>query len=166
MLVRDSTPDDVPAITTIYAHSVLHGLASFEVEPPTKSEMAGRREAILAAGLPYLVAEADGKIAGYAYAGPYRTRPAYRHTVENSVYVDGRFQGRGAGRLLLAALIERCEAAGRHEMVAIIGDSGNQASIALHAALGFVMVGTLRNVGFKHERWLDSVIMQRSLDPR
>ncbi len=161
--VRDSTDDDLPAVAAVYAHHVLHGLASFEVEPPSRAEMASRRGEVLRAGLPWLVADDDGEVVGYAYAGPYRSRPAYRHTVENSVYVSRLHQGRGVGRLLLAELIRRCEAAGRREMVAIIGDSANRASIALHRALGFEHVGVLRNVGFKHGRWLDSVLMQRRL---
>ena len=164
--VRDSTPGDVPAIASIYAHHVLHGLASFELEPPSRAEMASRRDAVLRAGLPWLVADDDGEVVGYAYAAPYRSRPAYRRTVENSVYVSPHRLGRGAGRLLLAELIRRCEASDRREMVAIIGDSANRASIALHRALGFEHVGVLRNVGFKRGRWLDSVLMQRRLRER
>jgi len=161
--VRPATDADMAAVAAIYAGHVLHGSASFEIEPPDVVEIARRRTAVLAAGLPYLVAQADGVVAGYAYAVPYRPRPAYRFTVEDSVYLAEGFAGRGIGRALLGELVVRCRAAGRREMVAIIGDSANAASIGLHRALGFRHVGTLTDVGFKHGRWLDSVIMQLSL---
>lgn len=125
--------------------------------------MARRRQAVIAAGLPYLVAELDGRIAGYAYASPFRPRPAYAATVENSVYVANWAQRRGVGRALLSALIDACVAAGKRQMIAVIGDSGNVASIGLHQAMGFSHVGTLQEVGFKHGRWLDVVLMQRPL---
>ncbi len=163
MNVRDAAEADIAAITAIYRHHVRHGVASFELEPPDEAEMTRRWRGTLDAGSPFLVADQDGAVIGYAYVGPYRPRPAYRHTVENSVYVAHDCQKRGAGRALLGALIARCRSAGRKEMVAIIGDSGNTPSIALHRAFGFRHVGTLNNVGFKHERWLDSVIMQLSL---
>ena len=158
--VRDA---DLAAITAIYGQSVATGTASFELEPPDLGEMRRRRDTLLAGGFPYLVAEVEEGILGYAYAGPYRPRPAYRATVEDSIYLAAAAQGRGIGRLLLAALIEAAEAGGFRQMVAVIGDSRHQASIRLHAALGFRLVGVLENVGFKHGRWLDSVLMQRSL---
>lgn len=161
--VRDATADDVPAVVDIYTPQVLLHSATFEEVPPTVPEMAARRDGILAAGLPFLVAERDGAILGYAYAGPYRARPAYRHTVENSVYVREGLAGQGIGGALLAALVARCEAGPWRQMVAVIGDSGNAASIALHRRHGFAPVGTLRAVGFKHGRWVDTVLMQRAL---
>ena len=163
-LVRDASEADLPAVAAIYAHHVLTGIASFEETPPTVDEMAGRRAAVLALGAPYLVAELDGAIAGYAYAGSYRARPAYRHTLEDSVYVAPDAFGRGVGRALLDELIVRCETAGTfRQLIAVIGDSANAGSIALHAACGFEMVGTFRAVGFKFGRWIDSVMMQRAL---
>lgn len=162
-VIRASRPEDIPAITEIYSVHVRHGLGSFELIPPSTADMSQRREAVLASGLPYLVAELDGRVAGYAYAGPYRPRPAYRYTVENSVYVADWAQRRGVGRALLNALIPACEAAGKRQMIAVIGDSGNHASIELHRAAGFQHVGLLKTVGFKHDRWLDVVIMQREL---
>jgi len=163
MQVRDSTAEDVAAIAAIYGHHVLHGVASFELETPSEKEIDRRRAAILEEDLPHLVADREGVVIGFAYAGPYRARPAYHHTVENSVYVDPDYLGLGVGRTLLGALITRCREAGRREMIAIIGDSDNRASIALHMAMGFRHTGTFENVGFKHGRWLDSALMQRSL---
>jgi phosphinothricin acetyltransferase len=136
ILVRPSTQDDLPAIQAIYAHHVTHGFGSFEEVPPDVREMAARRLAIVERGLPHLVAEADGRVLGYAYAGPYRPRPAYRYTVENSVYVAPEAIRHGVGRALLTTLIEVCEAGPWRQMIAVIGDRGNTASIALHAALG------------------------------
>jgi phosphinothricin acetyltransferase len=164
-VLRHATPADVPAITAIYGHHVLHGLGSFETTPPDESEMRGRLEAVQEKGLAWLVAEWDGRIAGYAYASVYRARPAYRYALEDSVYVDPACGGRGVGRALLERLIAECEAIGFRQLVAVIGDSGNVASIRLHAALGFEMAGTLRAIGWKHGRWVDSVIMQRRLGP-
>lgn len=164
-VIRHSVPEDIPEITAIYALNVREGFASFELTPPSEAEMAQRRQAVIAAGLPHLVADLDGRVAGYAYAGPYRPRPAYCHTVENSVYIADWAQRRGIGRALMNALIAACEAAGKRQMIAVIGDSGNMASIALHRAAGFLHIGTLKNVGFKHGRWLDSVFMQRCLGP-
>jgi phosphinothricin acetyltransferase len=163
LLVRPSIEADISAITAIYAHAVGHGTASFEVEPPDEAEMARRRQAVLAGGYPYLVAEIDGTLAGYAYAGAYRPRPAYRFTVEDSIYVALDRQGSGVGRALLVALIEACEALGFRQMVAVIGDSASQGSIRLHESLGFRPVGVLEAIGFKHGRWLDVVLMQRAL---
>ena len=163
VVVRPSRAEDLDAIQAIYAHHVLHGLASFEEAPPDAAELAQRREAILARGLPYLVAEIDGKVVGYAYAGPYRARSAYRYTLEDSVYVAEGWNGRGIGRVLLTRLVAECERWGGRQLVAVIGDSGNTGSIALHAALGFTHAGLLPAVGFKHGRWVDSVLMQRQL---
>ena len=162
--IRPAKISDIPAITRIYAHAVDYGTASFELMPPDDTEMARRLNDLTDKGFPYLVAEIDGVLAGYAYAGPYRTRPAYRHTVENSVYVAQNSQRRGVGRALLAALIEAAQGRGFRQMIAVIGDSPRQAaSIGLHEALGFHHVGILQDVGFKHGRWLDSVLMQREL---
>ena len=164
MLVRNSRPDDLERIQVIYAHHVLTGLASFEEVPPDVAELERRRGDILERGMPYVVAEIDGTIAGYAYAGPYRLRTAYRYTVEDSIYVDPACVGRGVGRALLAEVIARCEQAGCRQMIAVIGDSGNAASIGLHRSLGFEPAGVLKSVGFKFGRWVDSVMMQRSLN--
>lgn len=161
--IREGEAADIPAITAIYAHAVRYGTASFELEPPDEAEMARRREALIAGGYPYLVAERDGRVAGYAYASAYRPRPAYRFTVEDSVYVDPDFQGRGVGRALLTALIETCEARGFRRMIAVIGDTVSTGSIALHGALGFSHVGTIPALGYKHDAWRDTVLMQRPL---
>jgi phosphinothricin acetyltransferase len=163
--LRDSRDDDVPAIQAIYAYHVRHGTGSFELEPPTVDEMRARRADVLKNGFPYLVAEVDGKVVGFAYANFFRMRPAYRFTVEDSVYVDEAARGTGVGRRLLATLIARCELAGCRQMLAIIGDSFNTASIALHARCGFRFAGTMRSTGWKFERWLDTVIMQKELGP-
>ena len=162
-VIRAASDADMAAIATIYGHHVLHGTASFETEPPTLEEMARRRAAVESRGLPYPVAEMEGEVVGYAYAAPYRPRPAYRFTVEDSVYIHPDRMGKGIGRQLLGALI-RCSAeAGAKQMVAIIGDSGNTASIRLHQSAGFVHVGVLRSVGLKFGCWLDTVLMQRAL---
>lgn len=164
-IVRPARPDDLAAIAAIYGHHVLTGLATFELVPPSAEEMARRFAAIVEAGLPWLVAEEAGRVVGYAYAGPWRPRPAYRHTVEDSVYLAPDAQGRGIGRALLAAVIAACEAGGFRQMIAVIGDSANAASIGLHRALGFRAVGTLQAVGFKFGRFVDTVTMQRALGP-
>jgi L-amino acid N-acyltransferase YncA len=165
--IRPARPSDVAAITRIYAHAVLHGTASFEIDPPDEAEMGRRHSALVAGSHPYLVAqEGDdhvGAVLGYAYAGPYRARPAYRHTVEDSIYIDPQAQRRGIGRALLGALIADSEARGFRQMIAVIGDSAQAPSIALHEALGFRLIGTFEAVGFKFGRWLDSVLMQRPL---
>jgi L-amino acid N-acyltransferase YncA len=161
--IRPVRPADIAAVTRIYAHAVQHGTASFELEPPDLKEMTRRLEALNAGGFPYLVADAGSEIVGYAYAGPYRARPAYRYSVEDSVYIAPNAQRRGLGRLLLDQLIVESEARGYRQMIAVIGDSAQHASIALHAALGFRMIGTLEAVGWKFGRWLDSVLMQRPL---
>ena len=162
-LIRDSSAADIPAITAIYAHWVTHGLASFEVDPPDPTEMARRRDAVLAAGFPYLVAEAPEGLLGYAYASAYRTRPAYRFSVENSVSVAPGAGRRGIGLALMEEVIAQCTGAGFRQMVAVIGDSGNAASIALHKRAGFTPAGLLKAAGWKHGRWVDSVLMQRPL---
>jgi phosphinothricin acetyltransferase len=161
--VREAVASDAPRIAAIYAHHVLHGLASFETEPPDGAEIARRLGEVRARGLPYLVAEADGRVVGYAYAAPYRSRPAYRYTVENSVYVDRDCTGRGVGRQLLERLVAAAAACGCRQMIAVIGDSANRPSIALHESCGFARVGLLPAVGFKFGRWVDSVLMQRAL---
>jgi L-amino acid N-acyltransferase YncA len=163
MRLRAATEADMAAVQAIYAHHVLTGFASFEEVPPDVEEMTARFRAFTEKGLPYIVAEKDGAVVGYSYAGPYRTRSAYRFTVENSVYVDKDFAGQGIGRALLMELIKLCEAGPWREMIGIIGDSGNIASIELHKSLGFRMVGTLENVGFKHGRRVDTVLTQRAL---
>ena len=161
--IRTASPADIPAITQIYAHAVRHGTASFELEPPDEAEMAARLQALLKGRYPYLVAQSGGAVVGYAYAGPYRARPAYRFSVENSVYVAPEAHRRGIGRLLLDRLISESEARGYRLMIAVIGDSAQAPSIALHRAAGFKLVGALEGVGYKFDRWLDTVLMQRSL---
>ena len=163
--VRPAVLADIPAITRIYAHAVRHGTASFELDPPDEAEMTRRMQALLDGGFPYIVAENGGDLAGYAYAGPYRTRPAYRFTVEDSIYVDPNAHRRGIGRVLLVRLIEESERRGFRQMLAVIGDSAQTPSIEVHRALGFRLVGNFENVGFKFGRWLDSVLMQRDLGP-
>jgi len=162
-IIRAATPEDIAAITRIYAEAVVHGTASFELAPPDEAEMARRYETLVAGGYPYLVAECDGVLAGYAYAGPYRARPAYQWCVEDSIYLASQFHRRGIGKRLLSELIGASEQRGYRQMIAVIGDSAQAASIALHAACGFVMVGTLRAVGFKFGQWLDTPLMQRAL---
>jgi len=165
LAVRDACEADLPRITQIYAHHVRTGLASFETDAPDEAQMRSRLEAVRAKAFPYLACEFEGRVAGFAYASLYRARPAYRFTLEDSIYVDPEFGGRGIGRALLARLIERCEAIGCRQLVAVIGDSHNAASIGLHSALGFRMAGTLGSIGFKHGRWVDSVLMQRAIGP-
>ena len=164
ILVREARPGDLDAITAIYAHHVRHGLASFEETPPERAEMERRYRAIVARNLPYLVAEPEsGEVLGYASAGPYRTRPGYRYSLENTVYVAPGADGQGLGGALLEELIRRCTDLGYRQMVAVIGDTDNRPSIRLHESLGFRRVGTLSAIGFKFGRWVDSVIMQRAL---
>lgn len=162
-VVRDATEADLDAIHAIYAHHVRHSVASFEETPPDVDELRDRRDAVLRHGLPYLVAECDGRIAGYAYATPYRTRSAYRHTIEDSIYIDDAQRGRGIGRALLAALLARCEAGPWRQMIAVIADGGTGGSTSLHRAFGFEPAGVLKAVGFKHGRWIDTALMQRAL---
>ena len=164
--IRPAASGDLAAITAIYEEAVRYGTASFEIEPPDEREMTRRFEALRAGSYPYLVAEQDGAnnvILGYAYAGPYRARPAYHWSLEDSIYVATSAHRRGIGRMLLERLIADAEAGGFRQMVAVIGDSANAGSIELHRALDFRMVGTFDNIGFKFGRWLDSVLMQRPL---
>jgi len=162
-LIRDATEADLPAIQAIYAHHVLTGVASFEEVPPCVDELRTRLASVRNHGLPYMVAEIDGEVAGYCYATPYRPRAAYRNTIEDSIYVSDAYRGRGLGRVLLKALIERCEAGPWRQMIAVIADGGSGGSLSLHQQLGFELIGTLKAVGFKHGRWLDSTLMQRKL---
>jgi phosphinothricin acetyltransferase len=161
--IRPARISDIPAIARIYAQAVREGTASFEIDPPDEAEMQRRYQALQAGRFPYLVAQCDGAIAGYAYAAPYRARPAYDWSVEDSVYVAPEWHRHGVGRALLTALIEEAEARAFRQMVAVIGDTANTASVELHRATGFRLVGTLENIGFKFNRWLDSVLMQRAL---
>ncbi|MBE7416886.1 MAG: N-acetyltransferase family protein [Ideonella sp.] len=165
LLIRSSRDDDLGAITAIYAEAVRNGSASFELAAPDADEMALRRRAVLQAGLPWLCAERAGTVLGYAYAGPFRPRPAYRFCVEHSIYIDAAARRQGIGVLLLAELVARCEAWGARQMVAVIGDSANAGSIAVHAAAGFRAAGRIDQVGWKFGRWLDVVFMQRALGP-
>jgi len=162
--VRPVRDDDLPAITAIYAHHVRTGTASFEEVPPDEAEMRVRCAKVLDAGLPYLIAERDGKLLGYAYATHYRPRSAYRFTLEDSVYIAADATGQGVGRALLLTLIARCEGGPWRQLIANVGDSGNAASLALHTACGFVPAGVLKSVGFKFGRWIDTVLMQRPLN--
>ena len=163
MLIRPASAADFVAIQSIYAHHVLHGLASFEETPPSVPEMRRRYDEVISRGLPYLVAEQSGEIIGYGYCTPYRTRSAYRHTLEDSVYVREGQHRKGIGKAILVALIERSEQLGYRQLIAVIGDSAQAPSIGLHASLGFLRAGTLRSVGCKFGRWVDTVIMQRPL---
>ena len=163
--LREARPGDGAALQRIYTHHVLHGFGSFEEFPPDAQEMERRRAAVQEHGLPYLVAEASGRVLGFAYAAQYRPRSAYRFTVEDSVYVAPDAMGRGIGRQLLGEVIALAEAAGMRQMIAVIGDSANAGSIRLHERLGFTRAGVFVAVGWKRERWLDSVLMQRALGP-
>lgn len=163
LIVRDATEADMAFVQAIYAHHVLEGLASFETEAPDLQEMSRRRLEVLDRGLPYRVAILDGKVCGFAYANFFRPRAAYRHTVEDSIYVDPAFVGRKVGSTLLHDLIERCTELGYRQMIAVIGDSGNAASIGLHKHLGFEITGHLKSTGFKLGRWVDTMLMQRPL---
>lgn len=165
ILIRAAAAPDLAAITAIYDHAVRTGTATFELEPPTLVDMTARFDNLTGAGFPYLVATTDGHVAGYAYAGPYRPRPAYRFTVENSVYLPPEAQRKGIGLKLLTSLIDASTARGFRQMIAVIGDSANAGSIGVHTRAGFEMIGTHRNVGFKFGRWLDTVMMQRELGP-
>ncbi|MEO8558275.1 MAG: N-acetyltransferase family protein [Rhodospirillales bacterium] len=165
IVLRDATPADLPAIHAIYAHHVMHGLGSFEETPPSLEEITQRYRAVRDKNMPYLVVTQSSKILGYAYAGAYRPRIAYRYTVEDSIYVAHDAAGKGVGKILLSELLARCTAMDFRQMVAVIGDSANTGSIGLHKALGFEMIGNLKSVGFKFGRWIDSIYMQRALGP-
>ena len=164
MIIRAAAESDADALAAIYGHAVLHGFGTFETEPPDAATMDARRREIQGYGLPFLVAEADGRVLGYAYAGPFRPRPGYRFTVEDSVYVAPDAVGRGVGRAVLAKVLDACEAYGLRQVVAVIGDSENAASIGLHRALGFEPAGVGRGFGHKHGRWVDIVWMQKPLN--
>jgi len=163
LLIRPSTPADLPAITAIYGWNVLNGTGTFELEAPDEADMACRRDDVLAKGLPWLVAERGGQVLGYAYANHFRPRRAYRFCLEDSIYLSSDAAGQGVGRLLLAELMAQCEARGARQMLAVIGDSANTASIAVHRALGFEPSGVIKSAGWKFGRWLDVVLMQREL---
>lgn len=164
MIIRDALESDAEALAAIYGHHVLHGFGSFEEIPPTAADMAGRRKAVVDRGLPYLVAETDGKVLGFACAGPFRPRAAYRYTVEDSVYVAPDATGRGVGKAVLEAVLTSCTALGLRQVMAVIGDSGNAASIGLHRSLGFQQAGVAKGLGYKHGRWVDIVWMQKQLN--
>jgi L-amino acid N-acyltransferase YncA len=164
MIVRPATSADADALAAIYGDAVLHGFGTFEEEPPSPTDMDGRRRAVQDKGLPYLVAELDGQVVGFAYAGPFRPRAAYRYTLEDSVYVSPDAKGKGVGRAVLTAVIAACEALGIRQLMAVIGDTGNLGSIGLHRSLGFEQTGVGKSVGFKHGRWVDIVHMQKPLN--
>jgi phosphinothricin acetyltransferase len=164
MIVREATEADASDLAAIYRDAVLHGFGTFEEEPPTAVDMDARRRAVQDKGLPYLVAEVDGRVLGFAYAGPFRPRAAYRYTLEDSVYVSPDAKGQGVGRAVLSAVIEACEALGIRQLMAVIGDTQNAGSIGLHKALGFEQTGVGKSVGFKHGRWVDIVHMQKALN--
>jgi phosphinothricin acetyltransferase len=164
MLIRAATAADTGALADIYGHHVLYGFGTFEEVPPSAADMEARRLATMAHGLPYLVAEQAGRVLGFAYAGPFRPRAAYRYAVEDSVYIAPDATGRGVGRAVLSAVLQACEALGMRQVIAVIGDSGNAASIGLHRALGFQEAGVGRSLGFKHGRWVDIVWMQKPMN--
>ena len=164
--IRACEERDILSVTEIYGHHVLHSPGTFEIEPPSHAEMARRRSELFDTGFPYLVAQRDGLVVGYAHVGPYRARPAYRYTIENSIYVRPGHVRQGLGRLLMGALLSECATKDFRQIIAVIGDSANVASIRLHEELGFRRVGTLHSVGFKFQRWLDTVLMQKELDGR
>ena len=163
LLIRPSTPADLPAITAIYEWNVRHGTGTFELDAPDESEMARRREDVLSKGLPWLVVQREGVVLGYAYANHFRPRKAYRFCLEDSVYLAPEAKGQGLGRLLLAELLARCEAAGARQMLAVIGDSANLGSIGVHRTLGFEHIGVMKAAGWKFDEWRDVVIMQKAL---
>jgi phosphinothricin acetyltransferase len=163
MLISPTLESDIACLTRIYHHHVLHGSGSFEIDPPDEAEMTRRWKAVMAQGMPHLVLRQGEQVMGYAYCQPFRPRLAYRHTLEDSIYLHPQAMGQGWGRALLAELLVRAEHAGGRQMLAVIGDSANQGSIRLHSALGFEHVGVMRSSGWKHGRWLDTVLMQRPL---
>ena len=159
--IRSSTPADLPAITAIYAHHVLHGTGTFETTPPTEADMDTRRADVLSKGLPYLVAEDGGQLLGFAYCQWFKPRPAYRFSAEDSIYLHPDAAGKGVGKQLLAALTQEAEAVGIRKLIAVIGDSGNRGSVGVHQALGFEQVGVIKSCGWKFDRWLDIVLMEK-----
>ena len=161
--IRPSRDQDLPAITAIYAHHVLHGTGTFETEPPSEADMVGRRADVLAKGLPYLVAEEDGRVLGYAYCQWFKPRPAYRFSAEDSIYLHPDAQGKGLGKALLAELARQAEAVGIRKLIAVIGDSGNKGSVGVHEALGFQPVGVIQSCGWKFGKWLDIVLMEKQI---
>ena len=163
--VRDRRDADMARITEIYTHHVMHGSSSWELSPPDTAEMSRRAAALTEAGYPYLVAEINGQVVGYAYAGAYRPRPAYRNTVEHSIYIDDAVRRGGIGRILLESLIESCTKLGFRQMIAIVGDSQNRQSIEFHEKMGFTHVGKVQDIGYKFDRWMDQIILQRALGP-
>jgi len=163
LFIRPSSPADVPAIADIYGWNVLNGTGTFELEAPDHAEMARRRDDVLGKGLPWLIAEREGQVLGYAYANHFRPRRAYRFCLEDSIYLAPAAHGQGVGKLLLAELLSQCEARGARQMLAVIGDSANAGSIGVHRALGFEQTGLIRSAGWKFDRWLDVVMMQRAL---
>jgi phosphinothricin acetyltransferase len=163
--IRPSTDTDVAAIAAIYTHHVLHGTGTFEIDPPTAEDMAARRADVLAKRLPYLVAEEDGRVLGFAYCNWFKPRPAYRFSAEDSIYLAPEAAGRGLGRVLLTALAEEAQARGVRKLIAVIGDSANAGSVGVHRALGFEQIGVIRSCGWKFERWLDIVLMEKTLGP-
>jgi phosphinothricin acetyltransferase len=163
--IEDSREQDLHDITRIYAHHVRHGTGTFEIEPPSLQEMSERRRDVLAKGLPYLVARKNGQVLGFAYCNWFKPRPAYRFSAEDSIYMAPEAQGQGMGRVLLEELALRAQAAGLRKLIAVIGDSGNAGSVGVHRALGFTEVGVLRSCGWKFDRWLDIVLMEKTLGP-
>lgn len=163
--IRPSQPEDIPAIAEIYAHHVLHGTGTFEIEPPSQSDMANRRADVLAKGLPYLVVADGKKVLGFAYCNWFKPRPAYRFSAEDSIYMAPDAQGQGLGRALLTELMAQAEKAGVRKLIAVIGDSANTGSIAVHRSVGFAYVGTLKSCGWKFDQWLDVVMMDKALGP-
>jgi len=161
--IRASQPEDLGAITRIYAHHVLHGTGTFEIDPPSLADMTQRRADVLAKGLPHLVAEAQGAVIGFAYCNWFKPRPAYRFSAEDSIYLAPQAHRRGIGRALLGELARQAEAVGVRKLIAVIGDSANAGSVGVHSAAGFTMVGTLRSCGWKFDRWLDIVLMEKTL---
>ena len=164
-IIRRAEISDMPAVTAIYAHHVVHGTATFEIEQPTLEEMSRRRGEVIALGFPYLVAEESGDIRGYAYVRPFHARAAFGNTVENAVYIRPDCVRRGLGKLLMRELIQICQSIGLRQMIAVIGGSDNVASIGLHESLGFRVTGQLKSVGYKHHQWLDTVYLQLPLGP-
>ncbi len=163
LIIRNSLPEDIADITAIYTHHVLHGTGTFEIDPPTCDDMANRRTDVLSKGLPYLVAVEGNQLLGFAYCNWFKPRPAYRFSAEDSIYLAPEAQGRGLGRSLLTELMQRAEAVGVRKLIAVIGDSANQSSIGVHQSVGFAPAGLLKSCGWKFERWLDVILMDKTL---